>query len=239
MSFASTDYRQFNYYQRYKWTAQDFTNMQSWTYEAFQGVFEGLIAGSTLSGATITPTSGMSFSVAAGICVSPSGKLMVLTGSDTATLASPAGNPAYSLVVARPVSVGMTPIAKPTDLTQTVNLHQGQSYSITVINGTPSGSPVYPSVQTDDVILMGFRLTTAQSTLSTDNFDGSVRYRLPFTQTTDIISSAGGVPLGKTFTYYGADIQSGVVFQVDGTFVTGNLKVNGTLKISGRCISQY
>lgn len=236
MTFASTDYRKFNFYQRYVWKAADFTNMQQWIFEMAQGVFEGALGGAVLQGSAVTLTSGLGVAVAAGICVAPNGRLMVLTGSDTATLASPSGNPAFSLVVARPLDVQETPIPDPINPSITDQLHVGQSYQIVVINGTPAASPSYPAVLSTDVILMGFQLTTAQTTLTSASFDGSVISRPKTHYTTDVTTQSSGVPLGVTRTHYQMTIPSGATFLVTGTFVGGNTTSLGSITNNGLCI---
>lgn len=51
--------------------------------------------------------------------------------------------------------------------------------------------------------------------------------------TLDSISTNMGLPLGKTFTQFNANILGGVTWTVNGSFVTGNLQVAGTLIVPG------
>lgn len=167
---ASSDIRIFNWYQKYIVKAADMTNLQMWLRNMFEGTFEGALGGSVLKGCENSLGSGLTINIAAGICVSPSGRIIVISAG-SATYASPAGNPAKSLVVARPKLTDSTNIPQPTNPSNSVPLYEVLEYDLVVLNGTPAGSPVYPTPQADDVIISAVSLVASQSTLALTDID--------------------------------------------------------------------
>lgn len=177
---AQSDFRKFYFYQKYLWSPVDFTNLQNWIYSNIEGGREGSFAGAVLSGLRVLPSSGMTVTVDSGIASSPSGKLMVVPTQQTTAPATPVGNPAWSLVVLRPVFTDADFIPLPTNPSAPpVPLDQQQLYQIVVLNGTPAGNPVYPAVQSDDVVLMGFKLPAGTTTITRAMLDLGVVGRIP------------------------------------------------------------
>lgn len=173
---ALSDIRQFNFYFKYLWAPADFDNMQTWIQAQIDGIAEGAFGAACLSGAVVSPGGGMVQNFTSGILVSPSGRIVVLA-SGSGTIATPAGNPARSVIVARPKLTDMTNIPEPANPLVTVPLHEKLDYDIVVLNGTPSGTPVYPALGANDIVLMGFLVPSGATSLTLSNYEYSKRDR--------------------------------------------------------------
>lgn len=156
------------FYQKYDWTPSDFAAFQSYLL-AQLGYYSGGVA-QILSGCLAQPTSGLGVSISAGVCLNSSGYGMYIDSTQNVTVASPAGNPAITLIVARPVLTDTNNIVSPTNPNNMVPLLQKQGWSIVVLNGTPGASPVAPATQAGDVILAQLSLTAGIVTLTSANF---------------------------------------------------------------------
>lgn len=167
---ALADIRNFYFYTKYLWSAGDFTNFQTWIKARIEGLGEGFSGGGILSGLKCSVGGGLNITVPSGIALSPTGKLLVTSG-DTVAVASPVGNPAWSLVVLRPTNTDLTLIPEPLNPANNVPLHQKTSYTAMVLNGTPAPSPSYPTPDADDVVVMGVKLTSGQVTISATDLD--------------------------------------------------------------------
>lgn len=184
---ANDSIREFYFYFKYLWSPEDFENMQDWLQDEFRGIAEGAFGGSILSGLQASPGGGMTVDISAGLAVSPSGRLIVVPTTQNATVASPSGNPAKTLIVLRPTSTDTESIPEPVNPSNNVNLHAAHGYQVVVINGTPAASPSYPSTQADDVVLMGLELDASHATIVVGDFDRSPidlprRKRVPYRQ---------------------------------------------------------
>lgn len=168
---ALSDIRDFYYYTKYLWSAGDFTNFQTWIKARIEGFGEGFSGGGILSGLRCTPGGGLNVSVPAGIGLSPSGKLLVSDATALAAVASPVGNPAWSLIVLRPTNTDLTLIPEPLNPANNVPLHKKTSYTLTVLNGTPAVSPSYPTPDADDLVIMGVKLTAGHVTIASTDLD--------------------------------------------------------------------
>lgn len=168
---ASTDIRQFNFFQKYLWNPTDFDDFQTWLQNTLKGVVEGMTGAAVLSGLKASPGGGLAVQFTDGIAVSPSGRLVVATSIANQTVSSPAGNPARTLIVLRPKLTDTTPIAEPVNPTNTVYLHEKFEYDVVVINGTPAATPVYPATQSDDIIIAALRLNASHATITEADFD--------------------------------------------------------------------
>jgi len=170
---ALADIRQFLFYIKYLWGPTDFQNMQLWLQSEYRGLAEGGFGGSILSGLLCTPAGGMVVNVADGLACAPDGRLIVFAAA-SATVATPAGNPALSLIILRPKLTDANNIPEPANPANTVPLHQQFQYDLLVLNGTPAATPAYPATQANDVILMGISLTSGQSSIAATDFERSL-----------------------------------------------------------------
>lgn len=168
---ALADIRQFLYYIKYLWGPTDFQNMQLWLQSEFRGLAEGAFGGAILSGLAVTPGGAMTVDVSAGLASAPDGRLINVTAVVGQAVASPVGNPARTLVVARPKITDANNIPEPANPANTVPLHQKFEYDVLVLNGTPAVTPAYPATQANDVILMGILLTAGHVTIVAANFE--------------------------------------------------------------------
>ena len=172
---VNSDIRDFYFYSKYLWSPGDFEDLQQWLSDKAEGVASGAFGAACLSGLKVSVASGLQVSITSGIAVDPDGRIVVVPSTENATFASPSGNPAKSLVVLRPTTTDAEDIDEPTNPTNQVPLHKKLTYSVVVIDGSPAASPVYPSTQANDIVLMGVNLTASQSSLAATNFDYSVR----------------------------------------------------------------
>lgn len=180
---ALDDIRKFNFYQKYIWNPTDFENFESWVFGALEGLMEGALGGSVLVGLKVSPSSGLTVNLQAGIACSPLGRIVVQAAPTQVTLDQPVGNPAKSLVVLRPKSTDATSIPLPTNPSLTVSLHEKLEHDVVVLNGTPAASPSYPATESGDIVIMGFELTAGHTTITRSDFDLGVvsrpRRRVP------------------------------------------------------------
>lgn len=166
----AADIRQFNFYDQYLWQAADFTNFQSWLQQTTAGIAQGAFCKAVLSGLDVVPSGGMNVNVAAGIAVNNVGRLM-MSDSQVLALTSDPSNAVWALVVLRPVNTDMDLIPEPLSPLTMVPLDTKLGYQLLVLQGTPSGSPAYPATNVGDVVLMGVKMTAAQSSLTYASFD--------------------------------------------------------------------
>jgi len=167
---ALVDIRQFVFYFKYLWSPADFLNMQTWLQSEYRAIAEGGFGASILSGIKASVSSGLTVSMTNGIAVNSDGRIVVFVAAN-ATFASPAGNPARSLLVLRPKLTSANFIPEPVNPANSVPLHQKLEYDLVVINGTPAATPVYPSTVAGDIVVLGVSLTASQVTLVATNFD--------------------------------------------------------------------
>lgn len=158
----------------YLWNAQDFADFQQWIYDTISALVEGGFGDAVLKGCNVTPQSGLTLNVPTGIVVNSSGQLMVVPAS-TATVLSPSGNPARTLIAARPQYTDVDLITDPQDPQNTLYLHQLQGVQLVVLNGIAAATPAYPSLQSGDVALVGVKLVSGQSTVAQADLDFGVR----------------------------------------------------------------
>lgn len=167
----------FYWYRRYRVRAQDMTDFQTAMLEGSRGLGEGAVGGSVLVGFEVTLPGVMDIDFAEGIACGPTGNLLVTNAVENITVEAPTGAfPVKSLVVARPLLVDDDYITKPTSPFDSVPLRQIQRMEVVVIDGTPAASPVYPSKEANDVILVGLKLDPSTVSLTDeDNLDFTVR----------------------------------------------------------------
>lgn len=166
----STDIREFNFYTDYLWSPTDFLNLQTWLQAEMRGSALGRSGKSILSGCLANPGGGLNVSVSDGVAVDSNGRIVVFSAANVA-VASPSVNPARTLIVLRPKLVDMTSIPTPDDPMTPVFLHEKLSYDLIALNGTPAGSPVYPSAQANDIIVTGILIPAATVTLLASMFE--------------------------------------------------------------------
>lgn len=167
---ALSDIRIFQWYQKYIVKAADLTNLQTWLRGMFEGTAEGAFGGAVLKDCLPSVASGLTVNIENGIAVSPSGRIVVVSAG-SGTFASPVGNPARSLLVARPKLTDSTSIPEPLNPSNNVYLYKVFGYDLVVLNGTPAVNPSYPATQSDDIILCAVKLTAGQTTLTTADID--------------------------------------------------------------------
>jgi hypothetical protein len=172
---ASSNINLFNFYERYLWNKDDFSDLQSALINSLRGSYEGFTGGAILSGLVVKQVSGNQIRVTSGIAVSPDGTFMYFANDYDFTLSSPSSNAERSLIVIRPKTVSNTLIDKPTDPGVTVYLKVQQSCEVAVIRGTSSATPSYPSKLTNDVILSGVRVRNTGTIDGNYDFDYSIR----------------------------------------------------------------
>lgn len=155
----------FNFFKRYKWTAQNFTDFQTMLLEWANTGRQGLHGAACVKGLQIVPVSGMTVTVKAGIGITPAGKVLVLATDTNVTLSAPSGNPNRTYLVLRTLQTDANLITRPTTPFDTVALNEIMSAQVVEIDGAPGASPVYPALGADDLVLMGFKLTNGQVTI--------------------------------------------------------------------------
>ena len=168
-----TDPILYNFFEQYDWLADDFTAFQA---DMLACIESGREKRGVLTGLQVLPpVSGLLATVKAGVACNTNGRLLVVATDSTILITAPSGNPAWGLLVLRPVDTNATPIPDPLNPVNTVYLNTQRSASLVWIPGTPSGSPSYPSAQAGDLILMGLQLTNGQTNLTSASFDLSQR----------------------------------------------------------------
>lgn len=124
----------------------------------------------TLSGAAMTGT------VTAGVAFDPSGQRVEMSTTQGFTLpAANATNPYKAYLVLRYATLGQTFIPKPADPALNVDLDLVDSFSLVVLAGTPAGSPAYPALLANDIVLMGFTVHALDTFASQATEDATVR----------------------------------------------------------------
>lgn len=165
----------YNFYKRYRWTADDFTGWQSGMVDHSRGMFEGLFGGGITSGFEVSVVSGLGLSVSAGIASGSDGYPHVINSATSVTIDAATTSVRRDLIVARKNLVDNTDITDPLDPYSTVPLRTAQQSQIVVIKGTEASSPSYPATETGDVIIAGIRIENGQSSLAITDFDFEVR----------------------------------------------------------------
>lgn len=168
---AKQDIQLFNFYRKYLWRAVDFETLQQSVMDSMHGPDEGLLGAAVLSGMDYQSSTGLNVTVSAGIAVAATGDLLCATGSTQVALSVPIGNPALTMVVARPNITQQNNITKPEDPFTTVPLNTQHGTSIVVLNGTPSATPNYQAKGVNDVILFGVRLSAGATGFSSSDLD--------------------------------------------------------------------
>jgi len=123
----------------------------------------------TLSGAAMTGT------ITAGMFFDPAGQRVEVGATQNFTLTADATNPRKAYLVARFLQEGQTTIPKPSDPLNNVFLDLVDTFELEVLLGTPAGSPAYPTLGADDIVLMGFTIPAAETLASNCTEDSTVR----------------------------------------------------------------
>jgi hypothetical protein len=169
----------FNFYRRYKWTAEDFTDLQETLLTLPRNTIDGLTGAAIFEGFTITANSvNMTLTTASGVAVSPTGYLCVKnisTASDIEEVSGPSGLIRKDLVVIRPLETQNTEITNPSNAFEQVNLKTRLQCELVVLEGSESTEPEYPSIGENDVVLCGLRVQGGQTALTPNDVDYSVR----------------------------------------------------------------
>jgi hypothetical protein len=170
--------KKFYFYNNYIVTASDLTNLQEWIFQTVGNLAAGFSPNNTvLNGLDVTSVSGLVVTVASGAAINQSGQIGVLTSATPVSIASPAGNPANSLVVLRPKTTDQDFITDPSNpfSGNTVPLDRLLGCDVVVLNGTPAVSPSYPTPLSTDIVLMGIKLSTAATGIAASGIDSSQR----------------------------------------------------------------
>lgn len=165
----------FNFYKRYKWTAQNFTDFQEAVMDMSRSAEGGSFQGAVVKGLEIEPGTGLSLNHGGGMAMSASGYLSVMDSGDSVDIDAPASDLRRSLIVIRPKLNLNNEITKPTSPFEQVFLNVNQDAEIIVIDGTDSANPEYPTKESEDVILCGVRLSVGQTTIGDNDLDFSIR----------------------------------------------------------------
>lgn len=172
---ASNSINIYNFYFRYLWTQDDFTNFQSALFDSFQGLAEGMTGGAIVNGCFVRRSGSTTIQVGPGIAITPAGRLMVTTSNTSLPFTKPVGGRERALIVMRPKDVDNTPITSPTDPNSTVNLKKQLTAEIVLVRGTPATNPDYPAKGANDVILCGVSLDPSFNLNGNSDLDWSIR----------------------------------------------------------------
>lgn len=124
----------------------------------------------TLSGVNMTGT------ITGGVAFDPNGQRVEVPSTQGFTLpASNPTNPYKAYLVLRFIQVGQTTIPKPANPSENVDLDLVDSFELEVLAGTPAGSPAYPALGPDDIVLMGFTVPALATLASSATEDATVR----------------------------------------------------------------
>ena len=126
-------------------------------------------------GLDAVPVSGLDVQIQPGVGFNDDGLPVYVDTATTVSVASPAGNPAKTLIVLRPTETATTPIPEPVNPINTVDLHVQFTHEVVVLDGTPAASPVYPTPNAEDIVLMGIELGAGQASIALADFDLSQR----------------------------------------------------------------
>lgn len=169
-----TDLRKFYFYQKYTWNPTDFENFETWLWGAIEGLQEGAFGAAVLKGGRPRAGGGMTLLIDALIACNAVGRIVASNSQLNTTIASPAGNPARTLVVARPKSTNATLIPEPMNPSNMVPLHEKLEWDLIVLNGTPAATPAYPATQAGDIVLAGLKLNASHATITEADLDWGV-----------------------------------------------------------------
>lgn len=173
---GKTRFDYFDFYRRYRWRAQDFTLFQQTLNEHDRASNEGAYGAAVLQGFGLSPSgSGIAISVAAGMCVGPTGDVMAVTGTTVVTVAAPSANSQKHLIVARLVNTPSNYMPRPTAPGDSVPLNEERSCEIVAISGEIAVVPEYPAVEDNDVILGGIILNTGDTVIADQQVETQVR----------------------------------------------------------------
>lgn len=124
----------------------------------------------TLSGA------GMTLSVAPGLAHDPIGQIVeVATTQSGIAITSHATLAKWSLLVLRYSQSNNTAIAMPSNPLVSTWLNLLDSFTLAIVDGTPSGSPAYPAKGASDIVLAGIKIPAASTLATSSTVDLSVR----------------------------------------------------------------
>lgn len=176
---ATEQLKKYNFYRRYKWTAEDFSVLQDSLMLSPQNLAEGLAGAAILSGYTIFVDDTFQVNAGSGIASTASGYLCVNNFSTAITIDAATGaNAAHirkDLIVVRPLVSTDAEIANPSVANETVVLRQTRDAEVVVVKGTQGTSAAYPSKLQDDVILCGVSVVPGQTGITNYDVDFSVR----------------------------------------------------------------
>lgn len=164
----------FNWFRRYRVRAEDMETLENSALDSMRGPWEGLTAAAVLDGFAPSYPGGLVVDLSEGIAVAASGYMLASTGASV-ELASPVGNPAKSLIVARPLLTETDPITRPTTPFDIVYLHENLACEIVVLDGTAASAPAYPTPEPNDVVLAAFRLAAGAASVAEANLDSDYR----------------------------------------------------------------
>lgn len=148
------DIKQFNFYRRYRWTAQDFADFQTYMQDYSRSIQEGVLGAAVLDGYGVAP-SGAGLAVEEGLALGATGYLHINDSAQFVSVDTAVSNPRRDLIVARPLLTNETLITKPTSPLEQVYLKQNLQSQIIRIAGTESSTPSYPDIEENDTILAG------------------------------------------------------------------------------------
>jgi len=171
MNYA-TDIREFNFYQDYLWAPNDFANLQLWLQSEMRATALARSGGnqSILQGCLPSAGGGLLVAVGAGVAIDSYGRV-VSVQAGTVAVAEPIGNPCATLIVLRPTLTDMTQIPEPDSPLTNVPLHEGLTYELVALNGTPAANPVYPTPMANDIVVAGLQIPAGTTALTSAMFD--------------------------------------------------------------------
>lgn len=153
----------FYFYRRYRWTAQNFTDLQDNLIgyaKKLSGTIAGTGGGVLFGFQYVFSANPLEVGCSNGVAFGPNGELLVRDSNESLSLTVP--DDKWSLIVARAVNTDTNNITKPTDPNLTVPLNKVQSTEIVVKEGSVSA---YPSLSGSEVPLFGVRASGGSITL--------------------------------------------------------------------------
>lgn len=152
------DLELFNYYRRYRWTAQNFTDLQASLIGYPATLLSAMVRDGVLMGLNKTTDSGLNVSYAAGFAINSIGDLLGIENAGSVALTASVKH----TVVVRPVYTSTNNITRPTVPFDAVPLNTEQTAIVVAIPGNISN---YPAKAAGDVVLFG---VTTNGTVVTD-----------------------------------------------------------------------
>lgn len=176
---AQNKIKKYNFYRRYKWTADDFTVLQDSLIGRTQNYAEGLTGAAVFEGFTISISGALSLSISSGLASSSSGFMAVKNVSSSVSIDAATGANAAEirrdLIVVRPTLEVDAVIANPSTPFDSVTLRTNDECNVVVVKGSQGTTADYPTKLDNDIVLAGVSIVPGQTTLTENDLDFSVR----------------------------------------------------------------